>query len=116
MPHPMKRIALIAGLVLVLVLASAPTALAADRSWPFPIPCRTHDDANPDLLFMTLGEVDTPVAQGIFDPRKDEVQLKDGTVQSNYYRDVLGVKYYQPLDKSRFPLPPSGWCTWYYYY
>src|SRR5581483_11008714 len=33
-----------------------------------------------------------------------------------YYRDILGVKQYHPLDKSRFSLPPSGWCTWYYYY
>jgi hypothetical protein len=42
--------------------------------------------------------------------------LNDGTVKANYYRDVLDVKQYQPLDKSRFSLPPSGWCTWYYYY
>lgn len=65
---------------------------------------------------MTLGPVQTPIAQGTFDPVKDEVTLKDGTVKTNYYRDVLGVKFYQPLDKSHFPLPPSGWCSWYYYY
>ncbi|KJF43568.1 hypothetical protein LH29_10610 [Draconibacterium sediminis] len=65
---------------------------------------------------MTLGNVETSVAQGIFDPVKDEVQLNDGTVISNYYKESLGIKYYQPVDKSNFPLPPSGWCSWYYYY
>lgn len=65
---------------------------------------------------MTLGNVETPIADGVFDPVKDEVTLKDGSVKTNYYRDVLGVKFYQPLDKSRFPVPPSGWCSWYYYY
>jgi alpha-galactosidase len=42
--------------------------------------------------------------------------LNDGTVKSNYFKDTLGVAFYRPLDKSHFPLPPSGWCTWYYYY
>lgn len=65
---------------------------------------------------MTLGDVSTPLADGVFDPVADEVKLKDGSVKSNYYRDTLEVPFYHSLDKSRFPLPPSGWCTWYYYY
>lgn len=85
-------------------------------AWPHPIPCRIHDGPNPDLLVMTLGDVETSLADGMFDPVKDEVQLKDGTTKTNYYRDVLGVKFYQPLDKAKYPLPPSGWCSWYYYY
>ena len=84
--------------------------------WPSPIPCRVQDGSNPDLFVMTLGRVQTPIADGTFDPVKDEVVLKDGRVRSNYYRDTLGVRFYQPLDKSHFPVPPSGWCTWYYYY
>ena len=56
---------------------------------------------------MALGDVETPVAQGVFDPVRDAVTLKDGSVKTNYYRDVLGVKFYQPLDKSRFAVPPS---------
>jgi hypothetical protein len=85
-------------------------------SWPHPIPCRIHDGANPDLFVMTLGDIDTPLADGVFDPVKDSVTVKDGTVRTNYYRDVLGVKFYAPLDKSRYSRPPSGWCSWYYYY
>jgi hypothetical protein len=95
---------------------AAQTPPDPDRVWPYPVPCRIQDGANPELMVMTLGPVATPLAQGLFDPRQDEVTLNDGTVRSNYFRDVLGVKFYQPLDKSRFPLPPSGWCSWYYYY
>ncbi len=107
-------------LVVLLNLVNGPVeaqmSAAAGRAWPQVIPCRIQDGTNRDLFVMTLGDVKTPIAGGVFDPVKDEVTLKDNTVISNYYRDVRGIKFYQPLDKSRFPLPPSGWCTWYYYY
>jgi hypothetical protein len=105
--------------VLLLCLLSSPLAAQtpADASvWPHPIPCRIHDGPNRDLFVTTLGTVETPLAQGVFDPVKDTITLNNGNVRTNYYRDVLGVKFYAPLDKSRFPLPPSGMCTWYYYY
>lgn len=89
---------------------------APTNAWPHPIPARIHDSANKDLWVMTLGDVETPLADGIFDPVKDSVTLKDGTTKTNYFRDTLGVKFYEPMDKTRFPLPPSGWCTWYFYY
>jgi hypothetical protein len=65
---------------------------------------------------MTLGDVHPSIADGTFDPAKDEVRLKDGTTLKNYYRDTLKIKYFQPIDKTRFALPPSGWCSWYFYY
>lgn len=95
---------------------AAPKNTSAPATWPHPIPCRIQDSQNPDLFVMMLGNVETPLAQGVFDPVRDTVTLKDGSGKTNYYRDTLGVKFYQPLDKSRFPLPPSGMCTWYYYY
>ena len=88
----------------------------SDRVWPRPIPARIKDGDNKDLFIMTLGDVKTVLADGTFDPAKDELTLKDGSVMKNYYRDTLRVKYYQPIDKKIFPLPPSGLCTWYYYY
>jgi hypothetical protein len=101
----------------VFALISSPLAsFAADSAWPHAIPCRIHTEKDDDLFVMTLGDVTTELADGMFDPVKDEVHLGDGTAKEHYYRDTLGIKYYQPLDKSRFPLPPSGWCTWYYYY
>lgn len=91
-------------------------AAAVEAAWPHPFPCRVGDPAAPDLFVMTLGPVDTPLAQGVFDPAADAVRMKDGTVKADYFRKTLGLKYYAPLDKSVFPLPPSGLCTWYYYY
>jgi len=103
-------------LILLLLLLSLYCQTALAQAWPHPIPARIHDGKNLDLLVMTLGDVDTQLADGTFDPVNDEVRLKDGTIIKNYYRDTLKVKYYHPIDKSRFPLPPSGWCSWYFYY
>ena len=90
--------------------------MKTDVKWPHSFPCRIHEGSNKDLFVMTLGNVKTPLADGVFDPEKDQVTLKDGSVIKNYYRDSLGIKFYKPIDKSEFPLPPSGWCSWYYYY
>lgn len=94
----------------------SPSLVEAQQAWPHPIPCRIHDGSNPDVMVMTLGSIKTNLADGVFDPMKDEVTLQDGTHIQNYYKDSLGVKYFSPVDKSKFPLPPSGWCSWYYYY
>jgi NPCBM/NEW2 domain/Melibiase/Alpha galactosidase C-terminal beta sandwich domain len=93
-----------------LCLFAAQTVSA--QTWP----ARVHDGANKDLMVMTLGDVSTPIADGTFDPAKDELRLKDGAVIKNYFRDTLKIKYFQPIDKTRFPLPPSGWCSWYFFY
>ncbi len=37
-------------------------------------------------------------------------------VVADFYRDVRGIKYYAPIDRSVFDRPQAGWCTWYYYY
>jgi len=103
-------------LIILCSLFTAPLQAQTKTSWPRPIPCRIQDGNNPDLFMMTLGDVDTTLAQGTYNPIKDQVTLKDGTVKEHYYRDTLGVAYYKPIDKTHFPLPPSGWCTWYYYY
>jgi hypothetical protein len=80
------------------------------------MPARIKDGGNKNLFVMTLGKVATPLSDGTFNPAKDEVRLTDGTVKTNYYKEVLGIKYFKPIDKSKFPRPPSGWCSWYFYY
>jgi len=100
--------------VFLLCLFVAPQCFA--QTWPHPIPARVRDGANKDLMVMTLGHVSPSIADGAFDPLKDAVRLKDGTVLKNYFRDTLKIKYFAPLDKTRFPLPPSGWCSWYFFY
>ena len=107
--------------LLALALGTTPGLAAVDHApqdpvWPRPVPCRIQDGANRDVFVITLGAIDTPLATGIFDPSVDEVRLNDGTVIRDYFRVRLGVKYFRPIDKDRFPVPPSGWCSWYYYY
>jgi len=104
-----------AGFLVVAAQIFAMT-LAAQQRWPHPVPARIGDGPNKDLFVMTLGEVQTQLADGFFDPVKDEIRLKNGDIIAHYYRDTLGVKFYRPIDKTIHPLPPSGLCTWYYYY
>jgi hypothetical protein len=71
-------------IALVFVVLSQ-TLMAQSRgsttpAWPRPIPARIHDGANKDLVIMTLGDVSTGLADGVFDPLKDEERLKDGTL------------------------------------
>jgi NPCBM/NEW2 domain-containing protein/melibiase-like protein len=86
------------------------------KLWPHTIPCRIKDGHNCNIFFICLGDVKTAAAQGHFDPVKDEVRLHDGTVIPAYYKDKAGINYFSVIDKKNFPLPPSGWCSWYYYY
>ncbi|KPK77537.1 MAG: hypothetical protein AMJ79_02815 [Phycisphaerae bacterium SM23_30] len=115
----MNKLLLLVFVVLLTGVAAAQIPRTADpvrQNWPHPIPCRIQDGPNPNLFVMTLGNVQTPLAQGIFDPVKDAVKLNNGIIRENYYRDTLGIRYYRPIDKTIFPLPPSGWCSWYFYY
>jgi hypothetical protein len=103
--------------LLILFCMSYQMAFAQARAdWPRTIQARTKDSGNKDLFVMVLGPVETPLAEASFDPAKDEIRWKDGSVKQNYYKDTLGIKYFRPIDKSIFPLPPSGWCSWYFYY
>ena len=109
----MKRICV---LLTVVLAAQLVVAQKASTTWPRPFPARILDGANRDVFVMTLGDVNTSLADGVFDPANDEFKLKDGSVKRNHYKQTLGVKYFKPIDKTRFPLPPSGWCSWYFYY
>ncbi|MGE0480218.1 MAG: NPCBM/NEW2 domain-containing protein [Phycisphaerae bacterium] len=85
-------------------------------AWPAPVPVRLKPAGRDDLLIMTLGKIQTPLAEGVYDPVADRVTRRDGSTIESYYRRELGVRYFTPLDKSVFPTPPAGWCSWYYYY
>ena len=64
---------------------------------------------------MTLGDFETSLADGMYDPTMDRATLKDGSVVEHYYRDKLGVKYFQSPRIVRTPntvavsLPPVAW-------
>jgi len=93
-----------------------PAGLSRAVAWPAPIPCRITPKRGDPVMVLTLGRVDTPLAEGVFDPVKDQVTLRRGAPIADYYKDTLHIEYFKPIDKSRFRLPPSGWCSWYYYY
>jgi len=84
--------------------------------WPRVIPARTKPAGRDELLITTLGEVTTPLADATFDPVADRLTAKDGRVVESYYKKELEIPFYAPVDKSRYTVPPSGWCSWYYYY
>lgn len=125
MKEKMKRTLIIKTAIAVLLLCSQLTVSAQKQQdkplagpvgkWPVIVPARVNDPSG-DMFMMTLGEVSTPVAQGSYDPVNDKITLNDGSVMEHYYRDSLHLKYYSPIDKTIYPLPPSGFCTWYYYY
>ena len=113
-----KRGAAFSGLVLLVLAAQLSAQLKPDtqQAWPRPIEARSKESGNKDLFVTILGEVKTPLADSTFDPAKDELRFNTGTVLADYYKKTLGIKFFAPVDKSIFPLPPSGWCSWYYYY
>jgi hypothetical protein len=125
---PVKRLTMTAALVAVatLLVAGQPTETVPGPEtpayagpvtpWPRPIPVRLKPSGRDEILVTTLGIVETPLADGVFDPVADRVTTRDGRTLERYYKDTLEVPFYATLDKSRFPLPPSGWCSWYYYF
>ena len=93
----------------------APTA-GPVTEWPRSIPIRLKPDGRDNLFVTTLGDVVTPMADGTFDPMQDRVVTSGGRVIEDYYKNELGITYYQPIDKTVYRVPPSGWCSWYYYH
>lgn len=86
------------------------------RAWPHPFAVRTADETGSDLFVMTLGDVSTPLADAVFDPATDTLTRRDGSKSEHHVRDRLGIRWFHPIDKSAFPSPPAGWCSWYSYY
>ena len=79
-----RRIVISGVLALGVLLWGMPSSARPTQSkeaglqWPRPVPCRIADGANKDLFIITLGDIDTSLASGVYDPRTDEVRLKDG--------------------------------------
>jgi hypothetical protein len=60
-------------------------------------------------MVMTLGDVETPLADGSYDPASDEATLKDGTITRNYYRISSCGRMSAVKDKDRKPgFSPTG--------
>jgi len=83
------------------------------RSNSLTLPCRLNDTDTPELMVMTLGEIETPLKQADYDLATDTIRVSGATVR-DYYKRNLGVKYFKPIDPS-FLKCASGWCSWMYY-
>lgn len=92
------------------------TPAGAVTPWPRAIPVRLEPERRDELFVMTLGVVETTLADGLFDPLADRVTKLDGTTIEGYYAKKLTIDYYRPIRKSTYLTPPSGWCSWYYYF
>ncbi len=90
------------------IVVESPQLKTRGPAWPRVIPARTKDSGNRDLFVTTLGNVKTPLADSTFDPAKDEIRTNNGPTKSDYYKKTLGIKFFTPIDKSVFPLPPAG--------
>jgi hypothetical protein len=121
--------------------SSANTALKGFAPAPEErIPARVEDQDN-GIMYTSLGFVSSRNIYSLFDretgtliqfpkesslnrlpsdeklmevvfPVSEETKI---SLVSDYYINVLGLKYYQPIPK-RFMTAPVGWCSWYCYY
>lgn len=67
-----------------------------------------------DTALVLEGACWTPLAKGEYTtPGALELTLR---LIPDYYRTHRQLRYYAPLDKTIHRTPPSGWCSWYYYY
>jgi hypothetical protein len=100
--------------------------------------CRLQRPASQRVVQLSIGRVESRLADALFDPEADNgirfegqqvrlVPTADGYTLSaerltairlhcDVYKTTLGIKWYRPLDRDVFPRAPCGWCTWYYYY
>jgi hypothetical protein len=97
---------------------------------------------NPDVMYFSLGPVAAATFHSLFDrPTDTAIRFPEDTrmerdparadlllvaipvpgsaivrVLPDYFVKTLGVPYYVPFDDSRFPRPPTIWCSWTSYY
>ena len=102
--------------------------------------CRTSAGADADVVQLGIGLTTSTLCNAIYHAPSDTafvfaadelrivapantsaIQLRwNGpltvTVLECYFRSHRGLAWYTPLDRTAFPRPPAGWCSWYEYY
>jgi hypothetical protein len=100
--------------------------------------CRLERPASQRVVQLSIGRVESRLADSLFDPESDDglrfegqnVRLSptsDGysltadrltavRLHFDLFKTERGIKWYRPLAKDTFGRAPCGWCTWYYYY
>ena len=105
--------------------------------------CRLAPGDRPDVVQLSIGDVESRLCNALFSPQDDlgisfvgegvrvtrvatgvparptwtisATSLDRITIEQNVYVN-RGIKFYTPLDKSVFKRAPAGWCSWYEYY
>lgn len=105
------------------------------------IACRIEPSSRPDLIQSQYGEpVTNTRLDALFNPDTDTVlrvtggalkpdqnnlwtlsslspsQVIELQIIPDYFKTIHKFRYYKPIDKTFFRYPPSGWCSWYYYF
>ena len=101
--------------------------------------CRVNPGADREVVQLGIGKTTSSLCNAVFSSRIDEALVfeSDGlkleyddcgeitlscdgpltvTVIEKYMKVHRGQPRFSPLDRSVFKRPPTGWCTWYYYY
>jgi len=91
-----------------------------------PLPCRLEAGGQAGLVHAQVGVSSHAVCDSYFDAATDTAFTVTGPADAqgrlpaqatpNFMKDKRGLKYFKAIDKSVFETPPSGWCSWYYYY
>ena len=106
-------------------------------------PCRIAPGEDREVVQLGCGEAAGALCNALYDSRKDVayVFLAQGlrmapmlkgtrckgyaltcegplsiTMLHDYMRVHRGLPWYRLMNRKRFPRPPAGWCSWYYYY
>ena len=122
----------------------AAAGLAADlRGFADGILCRIEPGPDKEVVQLGIGHAASRLCNAIYSPRSDTAVRfgADGleltaapkagrsaafhlrctgplslNVVPNYMRVARKLPWFTPLDRRKFPRPPAGWCSWYYYY
>jgi hypothetical protein len=91
-----------------------------------PLPCRLEPGTQANVIHAQLGISSYPGFASLYDPISDSALtstrsagpgvLWEARVSRDFMRVSRGLKWFRYIDKSYFKTPPSGWCSWYYYY
>jgi len=107
------------------------------------VACRVAPGKDRDVVQLGIGPATSLLCNALYSPSRDEALVFRGdglslepvldrgkgrgfevscagpltvTVLRDFMRVHRGLPWYREMDRRVFAAPPSGWCSWYYYY
>jgi hypothetical protein len=99
--------------------------------------CRVAQGSDTEVVQLGIGNATSLLCNAVFNPTTDEALVfrgeslklgKEGEVRisttgplvitriRDYMKVHRNLPWYKPMDRSRFPRQPAGWCSWYCYW